>query len=176
MRSCGFTLIELVITLSVLGILVAVGLPGFSAQIQNSRIKTATLALQDAIALTRTTAVFSNNRVTMTKQTDWESGWEIFKDKNNNGVRDDNEQILHQHEKLIDIKITSNKPVKNYVSYIGSGESRNANGTGSGGFQAGTFTICPTTKGKGYELVLARGGRVRMNEISIQDCETQNKN
>ena len=171
MRSFGFTLIDLVVTLSVLGILLAIGLPSFSAQIQKNRVKTATLKLQDSIALTRTTAVFSNSRATMTQQNDWETGWEIFKDTNNNGKRDGDEITLQQHEKLIGIRVVTNRPIKNYVSYIGSGESRNASGTNSGGFQAGTFTICPTEKGAGFELILSRGGRVRMNEIGAEKCE-----
>ncbi|MET0355937.1 MAG: GspH/FimT family protein, partial [Cellvibrio sp.] len=90
-----------------------------------------------------------------------------------NGIRDGDEKTLQQHEKLAGVQVTANKPVKSYISYIGSGESRNATGTSGGGFQAGTITICPTEKGTGYELILARGGRVRMNEIKTQDCEAQ---
>jgi type IV fimbrial biogenesis protein FimT len=171
MRSFGFTLIDLLITLSILVILLAVGLPNFSTQIKSSRVNTATLDLQEAIVLTRTTAISTNNRTTMAKQADWKSGWEIFLDTNNNGVRDQDETTLLQHEELKGVSIIANGPLKNNVSYIGTGESRNASGTNGGGFQAGTFTICPTEKGTGFELTLARGGRVRKSEISIQACE-----
>ena len=177
MRTFGFTLIELLITLSILTILLTLALPNFSAEIKNSRVKTATLSLQEAIAFTRTQAVSANGRATMAKQTDWVKGWEIFIDLNNNGLRDQDEKIILQHEQLKNIHILANGPVKNNVSYIGTGESRNAGGTDGGGFQAGTFTICPEEKGKGYELVLARGGRVRMQEINAQDCdETKQSN
>ncbi len=172
MRSFGFTLIDLLTTLAILSILLTIGIPSFSAQIQNTRVKTATQSLLEAIDLTRTQAVFSNTRATIAKQTEWENGWEIFLDKDNDGVRDDDEKILRQHEKLEGIKITANKWIKNNVSYIGSGESRNAGGTSTGAFQAGTFTICPEAKGKGYQLILARGGRVRMLEIKAEKCDS----
>jgi type IV fimbrial biogenesis protein FimT len=174
MRSFGFTLIELLITLSLTAILLTIGLPSFSAQIQNSRVKTAMLSLHEALQLTRAQAVSSNSRATIVKQHKWDEGWEVFIDENNNGLRDENENVIIQQEKFNNVRITGNKFVKNYVSYIGSGESRNANGFVKGGaFQAGTFTICPETKGAGYELILARGGRVRMKEITEQECEDQ---
>ena len=174
MRSFGFTLVELLTTLSISAILVTIGLPNFTQQIQNSRVKAAMLSLQESLQLTRIQAVSANKRATIVKQQEWDEGWEVFIDENNDGSRDENEKVVVQQEKFNDVRITGNKFVKNYVSYVGTGESRNANGSGgAGAFQAGTFTICPEMKGAGYELILARGGRVRMKEITEQECEDQ---
>ncbi len=170
MQRNGFTLIDLIITLSVISILLTIGLPSLSTQIQNTRVKTATNSLLEAIHLTRTQAVFANKRATIRKQDEWENGWEIFIDKDNDGVRDSDEDVVKQHEKMEGIRNIDNRPIKNYVSYIGTGESRIAGGTSGGGFQAGTFTVCPTAKGKGFQLVLARGGRVRVAEINEEKC------
>lgn len=171
MRSFGFTLIDLLITLSVTSILISIGLPSFSAQIQHARVKTATISLLESLDTTRAQAVFSNKRATIKKETNWEDGWEIFIDNNNDGQINNNEQVIQQHEKLLGVRIAANRPIKNYVSFVGSGEGRYANGTNAAGaFQAGTFTICPEGKGKGYELVLARGGRVRTEVIDEQAC------
>jgi type IV fimbrial biogenesis protein FimT len=172
MKRNGFTLIDLMITLSVLSILLSVGIPSLSAQLQQMRVKSAVFALQEAINLTRTQAVSANKRATIRAQSEWESGWEVFIDKDNDGVRDSDEDIVLLREKLKGIRITANRPVKNYVSYIPTGESRNASGTNGGGFQAGTFTVCPTAKGKGVALVLARGGRVRVAEIDEEKCNS----
>lgn len=172
MRSFGFTLIDLLTTLTIVSILLSVGLPSFSAQMQNTRVKTATLSLLESIDLTRTQAVFSNKRATITKQTQWAGGWEVFVDNDNNGARGGDEKLVQQRDRLEGIRIVANKWIKNNVSYISTGESRSANGTTAGGFQAGTFSICPEGKGKGYQLILARGGRVRMTEIDAQECET----
>lgn len=172
MRSFGFTLIDLLTTLTILSILLAFGLPSFTAQIQNTRVKTAAISLSEAIDLTRTKAVFSNSRATMLKRTTWEDGWEIFIDKDNDGVRDQDEDVLQQHEKLSGIKIISDSKLKNYVSYIGTGEGRSASGSATAGaMQIGSLKVCPTSKGKGYQLILSRGGRVRMDEIKAEDCD-----
>jgi type IV fimbrial biogenesis protein FimT len=170
MRNNGFTLIDLITTLSVLAIILAIGLPNLSSHIQQSRVKTATNSLLEAIQLTRIQAVSSSKRATLRKQNEWNEGWEIFIDQDNNGSRGSNENIVLQRDKLTGVRITANRPIKNYVSYISTGESRNASGTNGGGFQAGTFTVCPTAKGKGVELILARGGRVRTVEISEEKC------
>lgn len=172
MRNNGFTLIDLITTLSVISVLLTIGLPSFSSHIQQTRVKAATDSLLEAIQLARTQAVSSNKRATIRKQNEWNNGWEIFIDKDNNGVRSSNETIVQQYEKLNGIRITANRPIKNYVSYIPTGESRNASGTNGGGFQAGTFTVCPIAKGKGAELILARGGRVRVVEISEKKCNS----
>jgi type IV fimbrial biogenesis protein FimT len=171
MRAFGFTLIDLLITLTVLSILLAFALPNLSAQVQDAQVKTATQTLLDSLELTRTHAVFANNRTTIRKQIDWVDGWEVFIDTNNDGILNNNETTIQKHEKLTGVRIIANRPVKNYVSFIGSGEGRNASGSNNtGAFQAGTFTICPKGQGKGYELILARGGRVRTNKIEAYDC------
>lgn len=172
LRSRGFTFIELLTTISVIGILLGVGLPNLTGHIRDSRVKSATQSLLESLELTRSRAVFSNKRTTIQKQSSWENGWEVFIDSNNNGVKDGSETAFQTQPKLNDVRVIANRPVANYVSFIGSGEGRYANGTSNaGGFQAGTFVVCPTGKGKGYELILSRGGRARQREISAQDCE-----
>ncbi len=172
MRNHGFTLIDLILTLSIVSILISISLPSFSAQIKQAQVKTATNSLLESINLTRTQAVMTNKRATIRRQNEWSEGWEIFIDTDNDGIRDTNEKLIKMQEKLNGIKIITNRPITNNVSYIGTGESRNASGTNGGGFQAGTFTICPTAKGKGVQLILARGGRVRVAEINEEKCNS----
>ena len=173
MRSSGFTLIELLTTISISAILLTIGLPNFFNQIQQSRVKTAMLNLQEALQFTRGQAVFSNTRASIVKQANWHDGWEIFIDKNNNGVRELNEDVIKLNDKLSGVRISTTEPVQNYVSFVGTGEALKAHGRTSGAFQAGTFTICPEAKGAGYELTLARGGRVRKSDITERECEAK---
>ena len=170
MQRNGFTLIDLTLAFSIISILISIALPNFSAQIKQAQVKTATNSLLEAINLTRTQAVMTNKRATIRKQNEWSEGWEIFIDADNDGIRDANEQLIKMQEKFNGIKIVTNRPIKNNVSYIGTGESRSASGNNGGGFQAGTFTICPTVKGKGVQLILARGGRVRVAKIDEEKC------
>jgi len=173
MRSSGFTLIELLTTISISAALLTIGIPSFSKQIQNSRVETAMLSLQESLQLTRVSAVSTNKRATISNLKKWEEGWEVFIDLNNNGIREPNEDAIKKYEKLKGIRISTTEPVKTYVSYIGTGEGTKANGKTGGAFQAGTFTICPEAKGAGYELTLARGGRVRKSDITERECEAK---
>jgi type IV fimbrial biogenesis protein FimT len=171
MPARGFTLLELLITLTIITLLMTIGVPSFSAQIQNTRLKTAALNLRDALEFTRSKAVFSNARTTIKNKGEWVDGWEIFTDTNGNGIKDENEQLLSVGNSIKEIRITPNQPLKRYVSFVGSGESRFiSKNSGSGAFLAGRLTVCPAKKGEGYELILARGGRVRMNDISTEEC------
>ena len=170
MKRNGFTLIDVILTLSIISILISIALPSFSAYVKQAQVKTASNSLLEAINLTRTQAIMTNKRATIRKQNEWSEGWEIFIDTDNDGVRDVNEKLIQMQEKFNGIKIITNRPITNNVSYIGTGESRSASGTSGGGFQAGTFTICPTAKGKGVQLILARGGRIRVAKIDEEKC------
>lgn len=169
MQTRGFTLLELLISLSIFTIILSLGIPSFSAQIQNTKVKTSTQSLLESVELARSQAVMSNRRTTLKPTGTWENGWEVFIDSNNNGVRDQDEPLLQAREKITGVRITPNSPLSRYVSFIGSGESRLV----GGGFQAGALTVCPEYTGPGYKLTLARSGRMRMNDIAAEECENQ---
>ncbi|WP_308363768.1 MULTISPECIES: GspH/FimT family protein [unclassified Microbulbifer] len=169
MREQGLTLLELLITLAVLAILLAIGLPGFSTIIQNSRLAANTEELRSAIHLARTAAVSRNQRVTLRNLGSWELGWQAFADDNNNGVFDDGEQLLFSSGSLQSVRFETNAPVSNYVSFIGTGESRKV-GSAMGAFQAGTIKVCTADNSQGNSLVLFRSGRLRTGKLDANDC------
>ncbi len=169
----GLTLLELLITLVILSLLLTIGLPGFQRQIQETRTLTMTQTLQDAVQMARQRAVSRNGRVSLRPLGDWERGWELFDDENHNGVRDDGEHIVLTHRLPPDLgglTISGNQPMNRAISYIGTGESRHASGTPLGGFQAGRLTICSPDGSFGYELVLARMGRMRRQMVDAEKC------
>jgi len=169
MTQRGLTLLELLISLVILSLILALAIPSFQSQTQQIRTKTTALSLYEAIQATRTRAVSTNGRATLRARGDWSRGWELFDDLNHNGVRDAGEPLILEHGmEGTDIHISGNGPVASYVSYLGTGESRYANGNPRGGFQAGTITICAETGG--YQLVLARMGRLRKQAIGPEDC------
>lgn len=168
--SLGFTLLELLTTLTVIAIMLGFGIPSLSRQTQANQVKTAANGLLEAMDIARSKAVSTNKRVTLKKLDEWNNGWEIFIDRNNDGQLNDGETVILHHEKLAGVRILVNGPLRNNVSYVGSGESRLAGGSDGGGFQAGTFVVCPQTKGEGYRLILARGGRVRSTKVSVDEC------
>lgn len=62
-RAAGFTLIEIAITLVVIGILLMVGLPSLTAWLQNSEIRAAAEGLQAGLQLARAEALRRNTNV-----------------------------------------------------------------------------------------------------------------
>ena len=61
----GFTLLELVVTISLLGTLVALSFPSFSAWLRNSQTRTVTEALQGGLRTAQAEALRRNRRVVM---------------------------------------------------------------------------------------------------------------
>lgn len=169
MRTRGFTLIELVVTMAVLVILVTVALPAFSHLVRETRTHTRAQDLYQAAQLARTSAITNNQRVTLSADGQWSDGWQVFVDSNHNGQLDSGELLLASAEPNDSIRIVGNQWVVNHLSFIGTGESRYANGGPGGAFQAGRVTVCAEGE-PGYELTLARSGRLRMSSITRDQC------
>lgn len=170
MHERGFTLFELIITLLILVLLLTFGVPSLSNQIQQTRTKTTAMELLQSVQHARTLAVSQNKRATLIHLGEWTKGWEVFIDANDNGIRDENEPLVFQGPPIDSVHIYANGPLTDYVSFIGSGEGTKVGKANGGSFQAGTFRICPLTPGEGYELILARSGRMRIETIPAQKC------
>lgn len=159
--SQGLSLIELLVTVSVISILLTIGVPSLGRMIEKNRAETATYDLATAIQTTRTLAVMKHQRAVLKAKGEWHQGWELFIDTNDNGVRDLDETLVsEQSQQDVTIKSTSQK--MKTISFINTGESRQTSGSSGGSFLAGTLTICSLDKQTGFKLVLARGGRTRL--------------
>lgn len=170
MKHSGFTLYELIITLAIIAITLSIATPAFNKTIQETRTKTAALALLDAIETTRSTAVFHNQRTTLIANNQkWHDGWSLFVDENNNGEIDQNEQIIHVHESLDSVFTIASDRMESQIIFIGTGEGRQLN---TGGLLMGNIKICPKIQGEGYKLMLSKGGRTRVEKLSSAACKT----
>lgn len=77
-RISGFTLIELMVTVAVLAILVAIALPNYQAFVLNSRMTAQANNFLASLQLARSEAVKRNAAVTMSAPDgDWANGWQI---------------------------------------------------------------------------------------------------
>lgn len=166
----GFTLSELITSLAVAAVLIALTLPSYRTVIRNARVSTAANTLIESIETARSYAVKGNARVSLSTKQNWHDGWHIYYDPNHNGKLDPDEAVLFSVEPLHNtVRVLGNRPVADYISYLGTGESHWASGRDGGAFQAGTISICPVKEGPGYQLVLSRGGRLRKEAYHCRD-------
>jgi len=83
----GFTLIELMIALTIVAILAVIGLPSLSDFVAEQRVRTSASDLVSEIAFARATAIESSRRVIMERLgVNWDQGWRTYIDVNNNAT------------------------------------------------------------------------------------------
>lgn len=113
-RNKGFTLLELMVTVSIAAILLSVGVPSFRSVIMDNRLVRDTNQFVASINLARSSAVrFQRNATICTSAnfdaalptcaatTDWSNGWIVWVDKDRDGATDANE-ILAVHPPIDD--------------------------------------------------------------------------
>lgn len=77
-KPAGFTLIELMVTISVLVILLTIAVPSFQEFIRGQRVKTTSFDVYSALTYARSEAMKRNGDVTITPvSSNWANGWNI---------------------------------------------------------------------------------------------------
>jgi type IV fimbrial biogenesis protein FimT len=125
----GFTLMDLLVTLTVLGILVAVGIPSFSSVIRNNRIAANTNELVTSLTYARSEAMKRGDVVAVcpsadgencADSNDWSTGWFVFIDNNADGARDADETLLQAWPAIEDVLELESEPLQS-VQYASTG-------------------------------------------------------
>ena len=77
--SRGFTLPELLIVITVLSVLLAIGVPSFVDLVRNQRVKSASFDLFSSLTVARSEAILRNTNVTITpaSTSNWANGWTV---------------------------------------------------------------------------------------------------
>ncbi|MDA7085116.1 GspH/FimT family pseudopilin [Pseudomonas sp. SA3-5] len=156
----GFTLVELLTSLSILTLLATVGVPGAQQFLGNQQLVSASNTLAANLSLARSESIKRRQPVLVDNvDGDWASGWRVFVDLDNNGQLDEGEPLLRQEPSLpTGVIAKGNTPVRRYVRYTPLGNAKLLGGA----FQAGTLTLCHATgKQAVRRLVLSASGRLR---------------
>lgn len=173
---CGFTLVEVLTTMAIMAVLMAVAVPSLRSLMNSSKLTAASNALLWSMYLARSEAIKRGNRVVLCKTSDglacaerggWEQGWMVFHDIDNNGERDRNEAVIQRMLPLApSLRLTGNSTVSKYVSFLSTGGTKMIGGA----FQAGTLTVCNLSAGEGRQIVLNAAGRARIQKVSSTSC------
>ncbi len=154
----GFTLIELMVTIAIAGILAGLAAPSFSDTIKNNRMTSHFNELLSFLSYARSEAVKRNSSVTVCKSIsgsscggEWHNGWIVFVDNDNDGRVDATDQVIRKHKALT--ADTTLKFSRNRVTYRNEGLAI--------GF-TGKFILCDSRGDEDRKaLVVSNTGRVR---------------
>lgn len=128
-RASGFTSIELMIALSVLGILVAAGLPSMTNFVRGHRVKAVVSDLYASLIFARSEAVKRNQRVALCASSDgascanspnWARGWVVFVDPDGDGHVGAEADILKRQGTLSAVSLTG---APTNTTFLGDGRA-----------------------------------------------------
>lgn len=170
-RTSGFTLVELMITVAVLAILVAIGFPSFQSVLRSNRVATGTNELIASLALARSEAI--RNTVSSgvcpsangtSCSDDWSAGWLVWQDVDGNGNLDGTEPVLRYSQARTGLELSSGAVVKFVFDSRGRATARNASNAAVAGAQVIDVrsTECSAGQALARLLTVTPTGQVRV--------------
>ncbi len=158
----GHTLLELLISVALFGILLVGAAPSLGAAIERSKLRTSSLGVLESLALARATAISQSKTVFVcrlnpnqqcvvsnTRNHAWNQGWQIFVDENNNNKFDVRDSLLFTGRTDPSISVVFNQ--NGQLRFFPNGSARSAG-----------FYLCGPKLGDTTHLKLLHTGRVRL--------------
>jgi len=137
-KQSGFTLIELMVTLAVAIIVLAIGVPWYDNLVANNRMVSQHNLLVTAINFTKSEAVSKNSTATLCPDSDadestqvcgdkddWANGWFVFNDINTDGDLDSGEDVIKVWQAMArntDILATASSGDVDFIQFNSLGE------------------------------------------------------
>ena len=184
-KHSGFTLIELMITLAIVGILLTLGVPSLKTFMQGNQLIASSNELISALHVARSEAIKLNSRVSICESSNgtscsntgsWKNGWIVFVDFDGNLVNIGSSCIAINTDCLLRVHAAYNDPL---LSMSGLDSNKNpitsftftARGMPkdtSGVSESGVFSICSFDASDNVigsrAVVLSLSGRVRVSD------------
>lgn len=171
-HAAGLTLVEILVTLSIVALLMTLAAPSFKPLLDRWRVKQSLGALTDTLRLARSEAIKRGGNVVIQKlpdntngctlaptDADWGCGWRVFVDSDANGSYSANEEILQ----------TAQVPAGMAVKHVSNVGAIRVDRWGKmDGLNSKSFTLFPSSDGNTSPatrtLCISAGGRIHEEE------------
>jgi type IV fimbrial biogenesis protein FimT len=129
-KQTGFTLIELMVTIAVLGILLSIAIPSFQNMMFSNRITAQANQVITALNYARSEAVkraatatvcSTNGGVACAGSTNWTTGWMVFADTDGDGTVDGGEAVLRVWPALDGGNTLNKSGIQSRVTFTSTG-------------------------------------------------------
>lgn len=157
----GFTLLELLIVIAIVGMAITMGAPSYRSVIQNHRADVAIQQVYRAICLAKSEAIKRNQMVTLCPSNDgkscnqdWSKGYLLFVDLKENGILDSDDIILNFYKALNKNDMLKWKDFQN-KSFL------QITPMGTTNYQNGSFNYCIKGLNSSRALIINTIGRMR---------------
>lgn len=170
-KSLGFTLIELIVTISIAAILMGIAIPSFTSIINSTRLTTYANELVASLNLARSEAVKRGVQISVRRKgsanQNWDSGWDIFTDLDGDGALDDDaDTLLKTYPALTNgfTLRTGTVGYQSFAAYLPSGLSLSSIGD--------TFRLCDSSADTANSRAIAINavGRPSTSEGTAASC------
>lgn len=185
-QTAGFTLIELIVTISIATILASLAAPNFSRLIKENRLTAGTNELVSALILARSEALKRSNNVSICASTDqatcsgsdFSTGWVVFVNCDpvlTDGVPDAVIDCTGDGDSTdpedINSIIKVHGPVKGMnITKTGAASYQSFNFTGRAGLNS-TISVMPTGSATpSRQISVNRTGRVKSVDCNVDTC------
>lgn len=164
----AFTLLELLVAISILAVITGIAAPSMSTIIEANRIESGLQAIFTSLITARSEAISRNQSVIVCKSSngtscttsgEWEQGWVIVVDENANGVQDSGEPVTSSFASLeYGLTLRAGAAYADKVRFSPEGTASDAD----------TFRLCPADSDidDARTVVMTITGRPRTSEGS----------
>ena len=173
----GFTIVELMVVLGILGVLLTVGVPGFQNTLKNNRMASEVSSLRSSLSNARSEAMARRMPVRMCESANgtacatsgaWTSGYLAYADEDDDGVLDAGEDVFMSHR--INLPDDVSLIFRDASNSIDSNTRFSSRGDALA--DSGTFVICDdrgATEARALSLTAAGSVRGALDEDDPED-------
>lgn len=172
----GFTLIELMVTISIGAILLAIAVPSYQSFVSSSRMTAQSNDFLSALQLARSEAVKRGTLVSLCKSADgaacivtgtWAQGWIVFVDGSVAGTVDGTDAVIRVFPAISgNSTLVGSANVADFISYQSSGSTSLAAGANE------IVSLCPSAPAQvaGRDIQITASGRARVQNPPAAAC------